>query len=292
MKTLPAYPKTAYRTVSVNGLDIFYREAGSNENPGVLLLHGFPTSSHMFRELIPALAVDFHVIAPDYPGFGSSSAPAANGFAYTFDNLAAVVEAFLRQIGWGRFALFIQDYGAPVGLRIARRHPKWVAALLVQNANAYIEGIGPAFDVLRPFWKERTPESETPVRGLLTLETTKFQYTHGTRDPSAISPDAWLHDHVLLDRPGNDLIQLALLHDYQNNLPLYAEWQETLREHQPPTLITWGRNDPFFTEAGARAYLRDLPQAELHLLETGHFALEEDGPLIATLIRNFLQRRV
>jgi pimeloyl-ACP methyl ester carboxylesterase len=291
--TAAAYEKTHYRTASVHGLDIFYREAGLPDRPTVLLLHGFPTSSHMFRELIPALAVDFHVIAPDYPGFGQSSAPDADKFAYTFDHLAEVMMAFLEKTGCTRFALFMQDYGAPVGFRIATRHPDWITALLVQNANAYIEGINmEAFAPVQPFWASRTAETETPVRGFLAAQTTKFQYTHGTRNPAAISPDNWQHDQALLDRPGNDRIQLALLHDYRNNASRYAEWQDYLRKHQPPTLITWGRNDPFFTEAGARAYLKDVPDAELHLLDTGHFALEEDGPLIAELIRDFLHNHV
>ena len=287
-----AYAKTTYHTVPVNGLDIFYREAGSPEQPNVVLLHGFPTSSHMYRELIPALADDFHVIAPDYPGFGQSSAPDPSEFEYTFARVAEVMEAFLKRIRCTRFALFMQDYGAPVGFRIAAKHPDWVSALLVQNANAYVEGINmEAFAPVQPFWVKRTAETEAPVRNFLAAETTKFQYTHGARNPAAISPDTWLHDQSLLDRPDNDRIQLALLHDYQNNIPAYAEWQAYLRKHQPPTLITWGKNDPFFTTAGARAYLRDLPNAELHLLDTGHFALEEDGPLIATLLGDFLAKQ-
>ncbi|HTJ00419.1 MAG TPA: alpha/beta hydrolase [Dongiaceae bacterium] len=285
--------KTFYRTVPVAGLEIFYREAGSRENPTVLLLHGFPTSSHMYRELIPQLAADFHVIAPDYPGFGQSSAPAAGEFDYTFDHLADVMEAFLQKLNCTRFALFMQDYGAPVGFRLAVRHPEWIAALLVQNANAYLEGINmEAFGPMQPFWAARTAETEAPVRAFLSRETTRFQYVHGTRNPEAISPDTWLHDQALLDRPGNDAIQLALLHDYRNNPLRYAEWQAYLRQYQPPTLITWGRNDPFFTEAGARAYLQDIPKAELHLLDTGHFALEEDGANIAGLIREFLHRQL
>ena len=289
----PALAKTSYQTVSVKGIDIFYREAGSPSRPTLLLLHGFPTSSHMYRELIPALAADFHIIAPDYPGFGQSSAPDTEEFEYTFDHLAEVIEAFLEQIGCTRFALFMQDYGSPIGFRIAAKHPEWLSALLVQNANAYIEGINmEAFAPVQPFWANRTAETEAPVRSFLAPETTKFQYTHGVRNPAAISPDTWLHDQSLLDRPGNDRIQLDLLHDYQNNVPRFAEWQAYLRRHQPPTLITWGKNDPFFTEAGAKAYLKDLPNAELHLLDTGHFALEEDGPLIATLIREFLVGRL
>jgi uncharacterized peroxidase-related enzyme len=288
-KPTSAYPKTTYHKVAVDGLEIFYREAGSPKKPTVLLMHGFPTSSHMFRELIPALASDYHVIAPDYPGFGQSSAPDVTKFTYTFDHLADVMEHFLKQIGCTRFALFMQDYGSPVGFRIAVKHPEWVSALLIQNANAYLEGINmETFKPLQPFWANRTAETEAPVRGFLAAGTTQFQYTHGTRNPASISPDNWLHDQALLDRPGNDLIQLALLHDYQNNPPLYPSWHSYLRNHQPPTLITWGKNDPFFTESGARAYLKDVPKAELHLLNTGHFALEEDGDIIAAYILEFL----
>ncbi len=290
-KPAAVYPKTTYHKAVVNGLEIFYREAGSPQKPKVLLLHGFPTSSHMFRELIPALAADHHVIAPDYPGFGKSSAPDAAAFTYTFDNLAVVMETFLQQIGCTRFALFMQDYGSPVGFRIAAKHPEWISALLIQNANAYLEGINlEVFKPLQPFWVNRTAETEKPVRVFLAATTTQFQYTHGARNPAAISPDNWLHDQTLLDRPGNDRIQLALLHDYQTNVPRYAEWQAYLRKHQPPTLITWGKNDPFFTEAGARAFLKDLPNAELHLFDTGHFALEEDGDIIGDLILNFLHK--
>jgi pimeloyl-ACP methyl ester carboxylesterase len=291
LTSLPAHPKTYYRKAAVNGLDIFYREAGSLEQPTVVLLHGFPSSSHMFRELIPMLAENYHVIAPDYPGFGQSSMPDAEAFAYTFDHLAEVMEKFLDQIGCRRFALYMQDYGSPVGFRLAVKHPEWISALVIQNANAYVEGINlEAFLPVQPFWAKRTPETEAPVRGFLAEATTRFQYTHGTRDPAAINPDTWLHDQTLLDRPGNDQIQLALLHDYQNNVPLYEVWQKYLRENQPPTLIVWGKNDPFFTEAGARAYLKDVPNAELRLFETGHFALEEDGGVIATEILRFLGR--
>jgi len=283
--------KTHYHTVSVNGLDIFYREAGDATKPAILLLHGFPSSSHMYRELMPALAANHHVIAPDYPGFGQSSALDATSFSYSFDHLAEVMESFLEQIGYTRFALFMQDYGSPVGFRIASNQPEWISALIIQNANAYVEGINmAAFAPLQPFWADWNTQTEKPVRGFLAAETTKFQYSHGVRDLSAISPDAWLHDQTLLDRPGNDRIQLSLLHDYQNNVPLYSQWQDYLRTNEPPTLITWGKNDPFFTEAGARAYLKDVPKAELHFFDTGHFALEEDCLEIAELILNFLQR--
>lgn len=286
----PAYPKTTYHTVKVEGLDIFYREAGNPKHPTVLLLHGFPTSSHMFRELIPTLAGKYHVIAPDYPGYGHSSAPDTGAFAYTFDHLANVVESALVQIGCTNFTVYVQDYGAPVGYRIAAKHPEWVRGLIVQNGNAYEEGFGPGFDALKAFWKNRTPETEQPIRGVLTLDGTKFQYLHGTRSPEATSPDDWTLAQQLLDRPGNERIQLDLFYDYRNNPPRYPEWQAYFRKHQPPTLIVWGKNDPFFPEPGARAYLRDLPKAEMHLLDTGHFALEEDGPQIAAYILQFLKK--
>lgn len=285
-----SFPVVHHRTLNVEGLDIFYREAGSPDKPALLLLHGFPSSSHMFRNLIPALADEFHIIAPDYPGYGYSSAPDAADFNYTFDRLSEIIEAFLVKLCISRFALYIQDFGAPVGLRIAARHPEWISAMIVQNGNAYAEGFSAAFDVSIPFWQDRNAETEAPMRVFLTPDTTRFQYTHGARNPEAISPDAWTHDQALLDRPGNDLIQLSLLHDYQNNPPQFPVWQEYFRRHQPPTLIAWGRNDPFFTEEGARAYLKDLPDAELHLLDSGHFALEEDGDRIATLIQQFLTR--
>jgi len=281
-------PTILHRTLNMDGLDIFYREAGSADKPTLVLLHGFPTSSHMFRNLMLTLADEFHIIAPDYPGYGQSSAPAANEFRYTFDHLSEIMEAFLVKLHFTRFALYIQDFGAPVGLRIAARHPDWISALIVQNGNAYVEGISAAFEAFKPFWQDRNPETEAPLRGFLTLGTTQFQYTHGARNVEAISPDTWTHDQALLDRPGSDLIQLALMHDYQNNPPQYAVWQDYFRKYQPPTLITWGKNDPFFTEDGARAYLKDLPKAELHLLDSGHFALEEDVNLIGKLISMFL----
>ncbi|MBI3886790.1 MAG: alpha/beta hydrolase [Opitutae bacterium] len=287
---LPAEHPVFHRTVTVRGLEIFYREAGAPTRPTVLLLHGFPTSSHMFRNLIPGLAADFHVIAPDYPGFGQSSAPGADEFAYTFDHLTDVLESFLVQLGVTRFALFMQDYGAPVGFRLATRHPDWVRGLIVQNANAYVDGLGAAFEPLKPFWAQRTPETELPVRTLLTPASTRFLFLQGARRPEVISPDTWVHAQAGLDRPGNDRIQLALLHDFRNNPPRYAEWHAYFRRHQPPTLIAWGRHDPVFAEAGARAFLRDLPAAALHLFETGHFALEEDGAAIADLARAFLRR--
>ncbi len=279
---------TMYRNTTIEGHKIFYREAGSPEAPAIVLLHGFPSSSHMFRDLIPQLAERFHVIAPDYIGFGYSDAPAASEFAYTFENIAAPVETLLFDVlGLKKFSLYVQDYGAPVGFRIASRHPEAIEGIVVQNGNAYGEGISAAFEPLNAFWANRNPETEKPARGLLAAETTRFQYTHGAKNPEAVSPDSWTFDQMLLDRPGQDAIQLDLFHNYPSNLALYDEWHRYFREHQPPTLIVWGRNDPFFTPAGASAFLRDLPQAELHLLDTGHFALEEEHAFIAARIREF-----
>jgi len=276
---------TTFQYATVDGLKLFYREAGSKTSPTIVLLHGFPSSSHMFRDLIPQLADNFHVIAPDYVGFGYSDAPDVTKFEYTFDNLAASVEKLLFGVlGLKSFSIYVQDYGAPVGYRIAARHPDAIEGIVVQNGNAYAEGIGAGFDAMKPFWANRTPETEVPVRALLTKETTIFQYTHGVKDVSRISPDSYTLDQFLLDRPGNDAIQLSLLHNYQSNLTHYDEWQRFFRSKQPKTLIVWGKNDPFFTEEGARAYLRDIPKAELHLLDTGHFALEDSSEFIAQRI--------
>lgn len=279
---------TKYRSVAVNGRKIFYREAGSESSPTIVLLHGFPSSSHMFRDLIPKLEDKLHVIAPDYIGFGYSDAPTTDTFTYTFDNLAEHMEQFLFEtLGLKKFSIYVQDYGAPVGYRIAFKHQDAIEGIIVQNGNAYVEGIGAAFDPMKPFWANRTAETETPVRDLLKKETTMFQYTHGTKDASSINPDAYTFDQFFLDRPGNDAIQLALLHDYQNNLSKYDGWHEFFRSKQPKTLITWGKNDPFFTVEGAQAYLRDIPNAELHLLDTGHFALEDSCDFIAQQIIQF-----
>jgi pimeloyl-ACP methyl ester carboxylesterase len=278
----------AFEYATVRGLKMFYREAGSKDLPTIVLLHGFPSSSHMFRDLIPQLADKFHIIAPDYIGFGYSDAPDVSNFEYTFDNLAAHVEEFLfDKLGLKKFSIYVQDYGAPIGYRIAFKHPSAIEGIIVQNGNAYAEGIGGAFDPMKPFWANRTPETEAPVRALLTLQTTIFQYTHGVRDVSRISPDSYTVDQHFLDRPGNDAIQLKLLHNYQANLPHYDEWHQFFRGRQPKTLIVWGKNDPFFTVEGAKAYLRDLPRAELNLLDTGHFALEDHGDAIAKKIVNF-----
>jgi pimeloyl-ACP methyl ester carboxylesterase len=243
----------------------------------------------MFRDLIPKLADRFHVIAPDYIGFGYSEQPTIAEFEYTFDSLAVLVDKLLfENLGLHSFSIYVQDYGAPIGFRIAARHTDAIEGIIVQNGNAYVEGLSSVFAPIQAFWKHRNSETEKPIRALLAPETTQFQYTHGARNPAQISPDAYTFDQYFLDRTGNDAIQLELFYDYQSNLALYGEWQAYFRKFQPPMLIVWGQNDPFFRVEGARAFLRDLPHAELHLLDTGHFALEEDSETIADHITRFL----
>jgi pimeloyl-ACP methyl ester carboxylesterase len=284
------FPKVAYRTVKVDGLDIFYREAGPADASTILLLHGFPTSSHMFRNLIPALADGFHLVAPDYPGFGHSAAPPAENFDYSFDKLADVVQGFTEQVGLKDYALYVQDYGAPVGYRLAVRQPERVTALVVQNGNAYDEGLDNDFwKPLKAYWQDRSAKNADALRKFLTLEATRWQYTHGVRNVEAISPDTWTIDQALLDRPGNQEVQLALFYSYGSNPRQYPLWHDYFRKHQPPTLITWGKNDAIFPPSGAEPYKRDLKSVEFHLLDTGHFALEEDGDKIADLMRQFLR---
>jgi pimeloyl-ACP methyl ester carboxylesterase len=271
--------------VTVDGLRIFYREAGNPRLPHIVLLHGFPSSSHMYRKLIPLLATNFHVIAPDYQGFGHSDMPPPGNYRYTFDQLATTMDRFLQNLGLATYVLYMQDYGGPIGMRIAAAHPDRIAGLVVQNANSYEDGLSPdVMQVLKPLWAQRSATTEAPVRAFLTPDATRGQYLAGARNPDALDPDAWVFDQALLDRPGNDEVQLSLLADYGSNVTRYPQWQRYLREHQPKTLIVWGRRDPFFLEAGARAYLRDLPKARLVLLDSGHFALEEDAPHIAAEI--------
>lgn len=283
---------TEYDYASIDGHRIFYRQAGPADAPTIVLLHGFPSSSHMFRDLIPELARNFRVLAPDYLGFGHSDQPGTNEYRYTFDNLAGLIDKLLfGHLKLKRFSIFVQDYGAPVGFRIASAHPQAIEAIIVQNGNAYLEGIGNAFDAIKPFWANRNAETEKPVRALLTIDTTKFQYVHGAGDTKRISPDSWTFDQHFLDRPGNDAIQLDLLHNYASNVALYDKWHAYFRDHQPRMLVVWGQNDPFFTVEGAKAYQRDLPKAELHLLEGGHFALEEYSEAIAGHITRFLNAK-
>ena len=290
---VPATTRTTrHTTVEIDGLDIFYREAGDETNPTVLLLHGFPTSSFMFRNLIPALADEFHVVAPDYPSFGHSSFPARDEFEYTFERFYEIVLGFVDALGLGTFSIYVQDYGAPIGLRLASRHPERVQALIIQNGNAYMDGFTPMWEPLFAYADNRSSETEAPVRGLLTAETVKWLWTHGTRDPRSIAPDTWTLDAHNLDRRDNREIQLDVFYDYRLNIPEYERFHHYLREHQPPTLITWGANDEIFGPAGAEAYKRDLPDAELHLLDTGHFALEEELEFIAHTMRRFLKENV
>ncbi|QIY56264.1 alpha/beta hydrolase [Streptomyces sp. RPA4-5] len=281
---------THHKFADIEGQTVFYREAGPADAPTLVLLHGFPTSSHMFRELIPALADRYHVIAPDHIGFGRSSAPSADTYDYTFDNLTAVTLALLDHLGLQNFALYIQDYGAPIGLKIAQARPDRVTAIITQSGNAYTEGFTPFWEPLFAYATEPGPDTEPAVRALLTADATHWQYTHGVKDTTLISPDTWTHDQALLDRPGNAEIQLALFRDYKNNLDAYPAFQEYFRTTQVPLLAVWGRNDEIFGPDGAEAYRRDLPDAEIHLLNAGHFALEDQLDTIAGYIRGFLGR--
>ena len=283
---------TTYHTVSIGGLDIFYREAGSRSNPTILLLHGFPTSSHMFRNLMPALADRFHLVAPDYPGYGNSSMPTVDEFDYTFDRLAEIVEKFITAIDLKQYSLYVMDYGAPIGYRIAAKYPERVEALIVQNGNAYEEGLLEFWEPIRAYWQNRSAENADKLRPFFTMATTKWQYTNGVRNLEAISPDTWTMDQHFLDRSGNEEIQLALFYSYGSNPPLYPQWQEYFRQYQPPTLIVWGQNDYIFPAEGAYPYKRDLKDIEFHLFDTGHFALEEEGDAIAAHISQFLTSRL
>ena len=306
---------TFYRTANIEGLDIYYREAGSRDNPTVILLHGFPTSSHMFRTLIPKLSDDYHVIAPDYPGYGNSPMPLVSEFEYTFDHMAAIVEQLISKLELKKYSLYVMDYGAPIGFRIAANHPMRVQSLIIQNGNAYDEGIDNNFwEPIKAYWQNRRAvnvgldnpwwinvknaykqpnmANEDALRFLLTKGATTWQYTNGVRDPARIGHDAINMDQLLLDRPGNQDIQLQMFYDYGSNPPLYPEWQAYFRKHQPATLIVWGDKDEIFPEKGAHPYKRDLNNVEMHLYDTGHFALEEDGADIAQKIRKFLKRNV
>jgi len=283
---------TTFTTVNVDGTAVFYREAGDRNHPAILLLHGFPTSSHMFRDLIPVLADEYHVVAPDLPGFGNTEIKPRGRFAYTFDNIAHVIDRFTEVVGLKKFAIYIFDYGAPVGLRIAVKHPERITGIISQNGNAYLEGLSEGWNPIQAFWKDPSAENRAALRSFLKPEATRWQYTHGVPNPERLSPDAWTLDGALLARPGNDEIQLDLFGDYQSNIALYPKFQEYLRTQRPPLLAVWGKNDPFFLPPGAEAFKRDIPDAEIHLLDAGHFALESQGPEIAVIIRDFLARRL
>lgn len=279
-----------YKTLRIDGINVFYREAGPKDAPALVLLHGFPTSSQMFRNLIPRLSDTYHVIAPDYPGFGYSDMPERSKFAYTFANYADIVDKLTRAVGVDRFALYVMDYGAPVGYRLALKDPARVTAFIVQNGNAYDEDLETFWDPIKAYWKTGAAKEREGIRWLTTIKATRWQYTNGVRNPELVDPDAITVDQALLDRPGNADVQLDLFYDYRTNVPLYPKFQAYFRERQPPMLIVWGQNDEIFPPAGARPYARDVPNVEVHMLDTGHFALETHGEEIAGLIRAFLGR--
>jgi pimeloyl-ACP methyl ester carboxylesterase len=283
---------TSYQQTVVDGSRIFYREAGPQTRPMILLLHGFPTSSHMFRNLIPALADRYHLVAPDLPGFGFSDAPDRKEFRYSFENLAKVIDRFTQTIGIDRYAIYVFDYGAPVGFRLALAHPERIAAIVSQNGNAYEEGLSQFWNPIQKYWKEPTAENRTALREFLTPEATKSQYLYGVSNPTLVAPEAYELDSALLRRPGNDEIQLDLFLDYDSNVALYPKFQEYFRSKQPPTLAVWGQSDPFFLPPGAEAFKRDNPRAEVRFFETGHFALETHTQEIANAIRDFLGRKL
>jgi pimeloyl-ACP methyl ester carboxylesterase len=282
----PMSTPTYHRTATVNGLKIFYREAGDPTAPTILLLHGLPTSSQMFRDLIPELADRFHLVAPDYVGFGHSEAPSHNEFQYTFDSLAAHVAGLIDTLGLTSYILYMQDYGGPVGFRLFTQHPERVKGFIIQNANAYLEGVGDApKQALSSLWEKRNPQTEKAARDFVSLEGTRFQWLVGAQNPEAINPDNWILDQALLDRPGTQDYQVDLLENYKTNIALYPQWQAAFRQHKPKTLIVWGKHDPFFIPPGARAYLNDLPQARLVWLDSGHFVLDENHAQVAAEIK-------
>ena len=279
-----------YRQLAVDDVNVFYREAGDPDAPHVLLLHGFPTSSHMYRNLIPVLAERYHVIAPDLPGFGFTEAPPREKFSYRFETLTRVIERFTEKLGLARFAVQVFDYGAPTGFRLALRHPERIAGIISQNGNAYEEGLSEGWNPIQTYWKDPTDANRAALHGFLQAGTTKWQYTHGAHDASLIAPESYTLDQLLMDRPGNSEIQLDLILDYASNVALYPEFQAYFRKHKPKMLAAWGKHDPFFLPPGAEAFRRDNPNAEVHFVDAGHFALETKGDEIAALILPFLGR--
>lgn len=284
--------KLAYRFADVDGLKVFYREAGASDAPKLLLLHGFPSSSHMFRDLMPLLADRFHIVAPDLPGFGQTDMPSRDKFNYTFDNIARVIDRFTEVVGFDRFAIYVFDYGAPTGFRLAVRRPERIRAIISQNGNAYEEGLSEGWHTIRAYWRDPSQENRTALRTLLTPETTRWQYTHGVPDLAAVSPDGYTLDNFYLARAGAEDIQLDIFGDYKSNVALYPAFQAYFRTHKPPVLAVWGKNDPFFLPAGAEAFKRDIPDADIRFFDTGHFALETHAGEIASAIRAFLASHI
>lgn len=283
------YP-TLFKTINVDRINIAYREAGNPKNPTIVMLHGFPSSSHQYRKVLSQLSDEFHLIAPDYPSFGNSDFPLASEYEYTFDNIAKTMDAFLEKKKIDSYALMIQDYGAPIGFRIATAHPEKVTAIINQNGNAYLEGLGGAWAGIRALWKDRNPETEKAILPSFSLDGLKWQYTHGTRNIETINPDTWHLDYLRLSRPNAHKVNMDLFYDYQNNLKLYPKWQQYLRDNQPPLLIVWGKNDEFFPESGAAAFKKDVKEIDYNIYDTGHFALEEDGDEIIEKIRVFMTK--
>jgi pimeloyl-ACP methyl ester carboxylesterase len=278
----------AYRKANVDGFNIFYREAGAPDAPALLLLHGFPSAGHMFRDLIPLLADRYHVVAPDLPGFGQSDMPARSSFAYTFDHIAVVIDRFTEVIGLKRYAVYVFDYGAPTGFRLAVKHPDRITAIISQNGNAYVEGLSDGWNPIRAYWQDASQANRDALRAMLKPETTIWQYSHGVSDTAKVSPDGYTLDNHYLARPGADEVQLDLFGDYKSNVALYPAFQNYFRSHKPPFLAVWGKNDPFFLPPGAEAFKRDMPQAVVRFFDTGHFALETHAAEIAAAIRDFL----
>lgn len=281
---------TKYKNIEIDGINIAYREAGNPKNPSLVLLHGYPASSHQYRLMLDRLSDTYHLVAPDYPGFGNSDFPSPDRYEYTFDHIAKTMDAFLERKELGSYAIMMQDYGAPIGFRIALAHPERVTAIITQNGNAYEEGLGEEWKAIRELWAHRTEEVERALLPAFSLEGLKWQYTHGTRNPETVSPDTWQLAYLKLSRPNAHKVNLDLWYDYQNNVKQYPQWHKYMREHQPPMLIVWGKNDGYFPESGAAAYKKDLKNIEYNIYDTGHFALEEDGEEIIKKIRSFMDR--
>ena len=288
-KTTNYIADVKYKSIDVDGVKIAYREAGDPKNKTIVLLHGFPASSHQYRKVLNNLSDEYHLIAPDYPSYGESDFPDPAVYEYTFDNISKTVEQFINKVHVDKFAIMIQDYGAPIGFRIATRNPERITAIINQNGNAYTEGLGAGWKTTKEMWANRTPETEKPLLHSFTLEGLKWQYTHGTRNPENVNPDTWNLDYLRINRPNSHKVNLDLFYDYQNNVKLYPEWQAYMRKHQPKMLIVWGKNDAFFPEPGAAAFKKDLKNIDYNIFNTGHFALEEDGAEIIDKMRTFMK---